>query len=405
MVSSKRLNIAPLADKKFTLVLAGGGSGGHITPALVVAEELKKLVPHAQLVFIGQTGDKLKDIPNKHSSIDEVYTVRAGKFRRYHGEGIKQLFDIKTWMKNMRDFFYLIIGIRQSYKLLKKLDPAGIFIKGGYVGVPVGLASAMLKIPYVTHDSDAVPGLANRIISHWAKAHAVALPKNMYKYPSQKTFTVGVPISSKFQPVSDELRANYKKQLGLKPGAKVLFVTGGGMGAQRLNEAVAKASVKWLSSNPELVIIHATGPALESSTNELYDRQLKDAKQRLQVITKGFFVDDLFVNSGAADIVITRAGATNIAEFAAQHKACIIVPNPQLTGGHQLKNAKYLTNQKAAIIVNDKDLSLKPEQLITAVQELLDNPKKRSDLGEELGRFARPRAAKELAELLLENAK
>ncbi len=402
MVSSKQLNIVPPVAKKLTIVLAGGGSGGHITPALVVAEELKKLQPQSHLVFIGQTGDKLKDIPSQHASIDDVFSVRAGKFRRYHGEGIKQLFDLKTWLKNFRDFFYLFIGIWQSYFLLKKLKPAVIFIKGGYVGVPVGLAAAMQKIPYITHDSDALPGLANRIISRWADAHAVALPKEVYKYPAQKTFTVGVPISSKFRPVNQELQSSYKKRLGLKLSSKILFVTGGGMGAQRLNEAVAKASSTLLTANPNLIIIHATGPDHESSMYKVYNQQLSDPAERTRVITKGFFVGDLYINSGAADIVITRAGATNIAEFAAQHKACVIIPNPQLTGGHQLKNAQYLTDQKAAVIVRDKDLSSKPEHLITAIQELLDKPELRHQLGSQLGQFARPRAAKELAELLLD---
>ncbi len=402
MASNKLSNTAPEAAKRPLVAFVGGGSGGHITPALVVAEELKKLLPQVRLVFIGQTGDKLRNITTKHPDIKAVYAVRAGKLRRYHGEGLGQFLDIKTWAKNIRDLFYVQVGIWQSYKLLKKLRPDCIFIKGGYVGVPVGLAAALLHVPYITHDSDAVPGLANRIISRWARAHAVALPKSVYNYPPEKTHTVGVPISSKFQPVTQKLQAQYKSQLGLKPDSKVLFVTGGGMGAQRLNEAVVSAAATLLPNNPQLHIIHATGPDHEQAIRSLYNHALGGQHERQRVVTKGFFIGDLYINSGAADIVVTRAGATNIAEFAAQHKACIIVPNPMLTSGHQLKNADYLTKQRAAVLIADKELTLNSQLLADAVQQLLDNPRQRQQLGNDLANFARPRAAKDLAELLLE---
>lgn len=400
-----QLNTALEADPQLTIVLVGGGSGGHITPILAVAEEIKKLKPHAKLVFIGQTGDKLLDVPAKNGNIDEVYSVRAGKFRRYHGEGFKQWFDLKTWFYNLRDVFYVISGTFQSYKLLKKLKPQTIFIKGGFVGVPVGLAAAIRRIPYVTHDSDAVPGLANRIISPWAAIHAVALPKEVYKYPADKTFTVGVPISLKFQPVTVAQQLEYKTQLGLGRTSQVVFVTGGGMGAQRLNEAVVQSSPVLLTSNKNLIIIHATGRDHEDVISAEYKKLLTDKDDYKRVIVKGFFVDDLYKNSGAADVVICRAGATNLAELAAQHKTCIVVPNPMLTSGHQLKNASYLEQKKAVYVLSDEALSQNHELLITALQDLLNNPEKSRQLSANLGKFAKPRAAKELAELIIEALK
>src|SRR5579862_7870303 len=182
-----------------TILLSGGGSGGHITPLLAVAAELKKLQPDIHIIYVGQRGDKLADIPAHDHNIDEVHTVRAGKFRRYHGEGIKQVLDVQTVLKNVRDAGRVVRGLDESRRLLKRLKPDLVFIKGGFVGVPVGLAAAQLHIPFITHDSDAVPGLANRIIARWATAHAVALPKELYNYPADKTFTVGVPISSDFE--------------------------------------------------------------------------------------------------------------------------------------------------------------------------------------------------------------
>jgi len=133
-----------------TIVVTGGGSGGHITPLLAVAHELKQSRPEVRIVYVGQRGDRLGDIPAQDKNIDASYMVRAGKFRRYHGEGLKQLLDIPTMLKNIRDAFYVLIGIWQCFWLLGKLGPDAVFIKGGFVGVPVGIAAALRRIPRTT---------------------------------------------------------------------------------------------------------------------------------------------------------------------------------------------------------------------------------------------------------------
>jgi len=201
--------------------LTGGGSGGHITPLLAVAHELKQLKPDATLIFIGHRGDQLSDLPRENRDIDEVYFVKAGKFRRYSGMGLKQLLDLPTVLKNIRDGTRVIYGLAESSRLLRKIKPDIILIKGGFVGVPVGLAAAQLHIPFVTHDSDAIPGLANRIIARWASAHAVSLPKELYSYPPQKTYTVGVPVSRDFVPVNPENIRQYRDLLDLSSISKL----------------------------------------------------------------------------------------------------------------------------------------------------------------------------------------
>ncbi|HWB38631.1 MAG TPA: glycosyltransferase, partial [Candidatus Saccharimonadales bacterium] len=224
-------------NRPLTIVLTGGGSGGHITPIQAVAAEIKQLHPKSRLVYIGQTGDGLIDIPANDPNIDETLTIRAGKLRRYHGEGWKQLLDVPTMLKNLRDVAYVLIGLVQSYKLLKSLQPDMIFIKGGFVGVPVGLAAARLKLPYMTHDSDALPGLANRIVARWAHLHAVALPVDVYSYPKNKTVQTGIPLQAEFKPVTAELAKKYRQEIDVPANAKLLFVIGGGLGAERVNKA------------------------------------------------------------------------------------------------------------------------------------------------------------------------
>ncbi len=386
-----------------TIVLTGGGSGGHITPLLAVATELKQLNPSFKIVYIGQTGDKLGDIPAKHNSIDETYTIRAGKLRRYHGEGIMQVFDIPTLLKNIRDVFYVLIGIWQSRKLLKKLKPAVVFIKGGFVGVPVGLAAGNLKIPYITHDSDAIPGLANRIISGKASKHAVALPADVYDYPQSKTVSTGIPLQVEFKPVSQALKSQYRKDLGIKESARMLFVIGGGLGSQRVNSAVTDSVPHLLSEFPDLVVVHAVGRQNEQAIKTTYTEKIPQSEQG-RVIVRGY-IDDVYRYSGSADLVITRAGATNLAEFATQGRACIVIPSPFLAGGHQLKNARYLQDQQAAVVIDENELMEDSNRLAKQVSDLLNNAAQREILAQNLSKFAKPNATSDIAKLIIEEMK
>lgn len=383
-----------------TIALTGAGSGGHITPLLAVAAELKRRRPDIRLVYIGQRGDKLGDIPAEHPAIDEVFTVRAGKFRRYHGEGLKQLLDLPTTYQNIRDAFYVVAGTWQSWRLLRRLRPDVIFIKGGFVGVPVGLAAACLHLPYLTHDSDASPGLANRIISRWAGKHAVALPPELYHYPADKTVMTGIPLQPDFVPVTPKLKQHYRKQLNLPQAAKVLFVIGGGLGSQRVNEALTGVLPHLLREFPDLHVLHAAGRGNEAAVRAAYHDKLSAKEQgRVEVYD---FIDDVYRYSGAADIVITRAGATNLAEFALQGKACIVVPSPFLAGGHQLKNAGYLADEHAALVLNEKDLLDDPNRLARLVSNLLRDPKQQRELAQRLAKFAKPAATAELVDVILD---
>jgi UDP-N-acetylglucosamine--N-acetylmuramyl-(pentapeptide) pyrophosphoryl-undecaprenol N-acetylglucosamine transferase len=384
------------------IVVTGAGSGGHITPVLVVARELKILRPGIEIIYIGHVGDSLADIPAQDENIDHVYNVRAGKLRRYHGEGLRQLLDIPTVVKNIRDVFFVGIGIWQSYWLLRKLRPDAIFIKGGFVGIPVGLAAAALRIPYLTHDSDALPGLANRVVAPWAKVHAVGLPKEVYSYPSEKTVTVGVPHAPEYHPVDAGEMKRLRERVGLSQYKKIILVTGGGLGAQRVNKAVLACMPDLLGRYPDLAVVHIAGRKDELSIVQAYKVALP-AKEQRRVVIKGF-VNNLFEYSGAADVIITRAGATAMAEFASQAKACIVIPNPLLAGGHQLYNAKVLDKTKAARMVSEADLAADPLTLMAPVVDLLDHPDRASELGKKLAKLARPDAAHRLAMLLLDIA-
>lgn len=383
-------------------MLTGGGSGGHITPILAVAAELKQLRPDVRIVYLGLKGDGLADIPSQDPNIDEAYFISAGKFRRYHGEGIKQVMDLPTLFKNSRDVFRVLCGLWQCYWLLGRLKPNVIFIKGGFVGVPVGVAAAIRHISFVTHDSDALPGLANRLIARWATIHAVALPKEVYAYPPEKTVTIGVPVHGNYVHVDASQQRACKREIGLNERGRVVFLTGGGLGARRLNDAILVGLSALLQRFSDLTVILSVGRANEAAVLTYCQKKLDAAEQgRVKVFG---YLHDLYKYSGAADVVVTRAGATTIAELAAQGKACILVPNPQLTGGHQLKNADYLAKQDAVSLVTEAEIAKDPAVLVERIEALLEKPEERSKLGKNLASFAHPDAAHHLAMILLEQA-
>jgi UDP-N-acetylglucosamine--N-acetylmuramyl-(pentapeptide) pyrophosphoryl-undecaprenol N-acetylglucosamine transferase len=382
------------------IVMTGGGSGGHITPILAVAHELKQLYPEAEIIFIGQTGDAYADLTSRNPNIDKTYAVSAGKFRRYADEGwLKRLTDFKTILLNIRDGYRVARGTWQSYQLLRTLKLDIIFTRGGFVSVPVAIGGRLNHIPYITHDSDSTPSLANRLIARWAAMHAVALPKELYPYPARKTVTVGVPVSNNYEPVTPALKRHYRKLLKLDQFDQVVFATGGGNGARLLNEALVEGSRYLLSAFPRLAIVHISGPKLEDATNAAYNAlQLGSARERVQVLG---FVNDMYRYSGAADVVVGRAGASTFAEFAIQGVACVMVPPKQLIWA--VKNSRDLASRNAIVELNEDQVE-QPERLGHTIGALLQDDAQRAKLAKNLAGYAHPHAAADLAKLILRTA-
>jgi UDP-N-acetylglucosamine--N-acetylmuramyl-(pentapeptide) pyrophosphoryl-undecaprenol N-acetylglucosamine transferase len=378
------------------IVITGAGSGGHITPLLAIAKELKKIDSKVQIYYIGQKGDKFIEFPKNDNNINEVFEISAGKFRRYHGAGLKQLLDAPTVWKNSKDLLKAIRGIVQSYALLGKIKPDVIFIKGGYIGVPVGLSAKMRDIPYITHDSDVVPGLANKIVSPWAIMHTTALPSEKYK--KSKSINVGVPVSSDFKLVTSEMKNEYKNVLGLKITDRVLLITGGGLGSKLINDAILRVLDNLLKELPDLYIYHVVGTSSEDEIKDSY-KKLLSSNDIKRTEVKGY-ISDLYKYSGAADLIVTRAGATNLAEYSIQAKACLVIPNPKLVGGHQIKNARLLEKGEAIEVLEESELLKRPLLLGDKIVKLINDPHKLNKLANNLNSFANPDAAKKLADVI-----
>ena len=376
--------------------MSGGGSGGHITPLLSLAHELKQLKSDCEIVYIGHKGDRFDSLKLSTDNFDFIAFIQAGKFRRYHGEGFVSHFNPKTFILNIRDFFRLGGSVLASLRILRKVRADVMFSKGGFVSLPVGLAAHILRIPIITHDSDSVPGLANRVVGRWATVRTSGMPLD----DSSGKLYVGIPIKEEIKQAGPEAQKKLKKSLGLSVESQLLLVGGAGNGSRRINQLLAVIAPHLLSNNPGLHIVHFAGQAKQVETAQEYHATL-DALQRKRVEVFGFS-DDFFKYIAAADLIISRAGATSIAEFAAAAKACIIIPSPYLTGGHQLKNAKVLQDKDAAVVVAD---GVDPDELAALIGELLSNDSRRAHLAANLHKQAMPDASSRLAAIILKTAK
>ena len=338
----------------------------------------------------------------------QVRKVASGKFHRYAGWSFKDylhrldiLFKDIIW-GNIKGFCGFFAGIVQSFFRILPASrrPDVIFLKGGFVGLPVGLVARFLKIPYVVHESDAVPGLANRLLMKKARWVALGVPDRDegLKDSSNRVF-VGIPIAPEFRKVSPKKQADLKKTFGFNPERPLVVITGGSQGSENINNAVREIL-------PEMLKFTSVGlVAGRKHYEDMVDlKKYEDwEKAKLQSDFRMWaFNSAMNELLGAADVVISRAGATTIAELAGLEKAVILVPFERLPGSHQVKNAERLVEMKACAMVADSRMMEQPGILLELTQKLVRSPKVRAELAENLhNSVAAPKAAKDLAELVL----
>ncbi len=325
-----------------------------------------------------------------NTDIDKVTSIYAGKFRRYHNESwLRRFIDIKTNLLNLRDAVFVVVGFFQSLRLLRKYRPQAVFLKGGFVGVPVGLAAGARRLPIITHDSDAVAGLANRLVSRLTLLHTTALPADYYSYPKNKVKQVGVIVAQKYQPVSEAGVIEAKQEIGIPKDATLLLITGGSTGAIAVNEAIERLYKELFAKYSNLYIIHQTGKGKAGEPSKYADYS------RLQRIE---LLKDMHLYSAAADIIVMRAGANTLAEFAMQAKACIVIPSPHLPGGHQLLNAAYFQERDAAVVLDQAEIEMSPQLLSSHIATLIKDKQRREQIAKNMHKEAQRNAGQLLSD-------
>ena len=328
-----------------------------------------------------------------------IRKVIAGKLRRYTNfTFMTYLKHFDVVLKNVRDFFKNIFGFFQAFFRLLRNRPDVIFFKGGYVCLPVGSAAKILHIPYVIHDSDAAPGLTNRLLAKRATKIATGMPLEYYSYPADRAEWTGIPTSDDFKPVSATKQKSLKKKLGFDPEKPLLVVTGGSLGAEHINLAIREILPSLLKfTNVMLVAGRERYPEMmDLKEYEKWD----DGK-----LNSGFrmikFSSEMYELFGAADIVVSRAGASTMTELSSMAKTVIMVPNEKLPGYHQVKNARAYEKANAVVVVEDSEMHKNPELLLTAIRGLAKDKKKREELSKNLRAFVKDNAAENLANMII----
>ncbi len=313
--------------------------------------------------------------------------VVSGKFRRYaHFKKIDYLKHPSIMLSNLLDLLKVGVGLVQCFFKLIFWRPNVVFLKGGFVCLPIGLAARVLRIPIVIHDSDVAAGLTNRILARFAQRTLSGMPESNLKGAQ----FVGVPVAADLHKTSKTEQSSLKTSLGFDPERPLVLFTGGGLGAQRLNEVV-------LTLLPELQdftqVFLITGGAAGSLATSCMASELPAS-----IVD---FTPDMPKVIKAADVVVARAGATTIAELAAAGKPTVLVPNAKLPGSHQVRNAESLQSVSAAEILSDDDLANKPRKLLQTLRELIKNSAKREELSRNILAFAQPNAATKIAEIVI----
>lgn len=324
-----------------------------------------------------------------------VDSIMSGKLRRYHHlTWWQQLLKVRTIvLPNLIDLIKVVGGFFQSCIKLLVWRPDVVFTKGGFVCLPIGCAARLFHIPLVIHDSDAHPGLTNRILARFATRIGTGAPLKYYTYPPVISRYVGVPIMDGFIPYDHQKRAAMKRQLGFTEHRPLIVVTGGGLGARRINMAVAH-NLPELLLRCDVMLISG-----EAQYDELRMATMPDSP-RYQL--KPFVSQGMAMIEGAADIAVSRAGATTLLELAALAKPTILIPNGYLSGGHQLKNAAVYAEKGAVLVIDENELDRRPELLLDAILNLLADPRHMQEMGKIFHTFAKPHAAHDMANLVLE---
>jgi UDP-N-acetylglucosamine--N-acetylmuramyl-(pentapeptide) pyrophosphoryl-undecaprenol N-acetylglucosamine transferase len=348
------------------VIIAGGGTGGHLFPGIAVAREIEKRHPGSEILFVGaEKGIETKIVPK------EGFRLRTLPLGGIKGVG---------WMRKLRNLVATGVGIRKAAEILREFNPDAVIGVGGYASFPMIAAAIIGRYPRLIMEQNSIPGLANRTVGRWVDFAAVSDPSTQSYFGSRGVVT-GNPVRPEFKAVPPKRHV---------PPYTVL-VFGGSQGAQAINRAVMEALDRLIGWEDRLRFVHQTG-----------ERQLEEVKHAYA--GKGFdadvrtFFNDFHQQYAAADLIISRSGATTVAEIKAAGRAAILIPFPFAADDHQTRNARAMADEKAAILIENSELT--GNRLADTIQQLLETPRRLEELESNARRIAIPDAEERIARLL-----
>lgn len=356
------------------VIMTGGGTGGHVNPALAIAETIKRNEPDSEIIFVGTE----RGIENK--------LVPAAGYKLHHVDvrGIRRSLSLA----NIRAFWLALTSPYKAKKLIREFKPDVVIGTGGYVSWPVVKAASMMGIPTALHESNAIAGVAVKMLQDKADRiylNFEATGKSLHC--PEKLLRVGNPLSGDFARMS---REEARAALGIEGKYKnVILSYGGSMGAEKVNEAVLALMKEYSANHPETLHIHATGSIEWDIARREFKKMGLSKYENLQLLE---YIYDMPVKMAAADLIICRAGALTVSELAISGKCPIFIPSPNVTENHQYKNAKVLADAGAAFVFEEHELKDNTKLLTDTVSGLLsdDGFEERKAMSEKIKAFAVP---------------
>lgn len=358
--------------KKYKFILSGGGTGGHIYPAVAIANELKLRFPDCEILFVGaQDKMEMQKVPQAGYPIEGLWIA-----------GIQR----KLTLQNMMFPLKLVSSLWKSRKIIKKFKPDAVIGTGGFASGPLLQVANSNNIPTVIQEQNSYPGITNKILSKKANAICVAYENLERFFPKDKIVFTGNPVRQ------DLLDSDSKTQEGiahfkLDANKKTLLILGGSLGARRVNQLIEK----------ELDFLLASGVQVFWQCGKLYFEEYKkyNDKENVQVVS---FIDRMDLIYAAADFVISRAGASSVSELCLVGKPTIFIPSPNVAEDHQTKNAKAIVDKKGAILIKENELE---EKFETTFSDLISNENLQNELSQNIKKLAKPNATKDIVEEII----
>jgi len=361
-------------------IVTGGGTGGHIYPALAIAKGIREKL-NGKVLYVGTSGGMEADIVPREGLRFETITAA----------GLKRSFS----PKNLKVFWQAGRGISEARKILSKYMPDAVIGTGGYVCGPVVLAAAWKGIPTLIHEQNALPGITNRILSRFVRTVAVTFPDSIkYFRQKEKVKVTGLPVRPEIlasASLQDKDAAPFSR-LGLDPDRFLILSFGGSRGALSINRAMLNV-IKELRGRPGVQVLHITGRLdYESFLAELSRQGIELVKNgNITVMPYLYNMQDALA---AAGLVICRAGAATIAEITVMGLPSILIPYPYAAENHQEYNARALARRGAAELILDRELT--GEVLMNKIRYLLETPGQLQKMGKAAKEFARPQALQDI---------
>ena len=366
--------------KPIRVIISGGGTGGHIFPAVSIASKLRELNPDTQILFVGAEGKmEMEKVPA--AGFEIVGLPIVGLQRQFNWANIKN--DIQVPFK-------LAASLIKARKILKEFKPDIAIGVGGYASAPLLRAATRLGIPALIQEQNGFAGLTNKILGKKAGRICVAYEGMERFFPADKIVLTGNPIRPDIQPATRETKAEGIKFYGLDPGKKHILVIGGSLGSGTLNQAMKQWIADGCPGGEDVEVLWQCGRYYKKGVDAFME-----AHKEAAGIHWSDFIGRMDLAYAMADVVISRSGASSVSEICAACKAAVFVPSPNVAEDHQTHNAMALVRKGAALIVKDAEAK---EKLLPTALELLADPERIASVEAAAGALAKRDAAREIAD-------